>query len=276
MPIQQLLAENAKNIEHELTELLSNKAQLPHNQIYEAIRYSTLSGGKRLRPFMVMATSKAFNVPTKYALRAAASIEMIHCYSLIHDDLPGLDNDDLRRGQPTCHKQFDEATAILAGDSLLTLAFEILSDPKTHPSAQIRCELIASLAKACGKDGMIGGQVLDLAPNYAKNIDDLMLLHQMKTGEMFAISCEAGAILGSADQHTKAALKAYAYNFGKAFQIWDDLEDGMEIVEVNNILNFLDYKQAKELLDSYVSHAREAIKILNIEPLFKLCELFND
>jgi farnesyl diphosphate synthase len=134
----------------------------PH-RVVEAMRYTSLGGGKRLRPFLTIETAALFGVPRSQALMAGAAIELVHCYSLVHDDLPAMDDDDLRRGRPTCHRQFDEATAILAGDALLTLAFEILAAPETHPAPSVRCALIADLARAAGGKGMVGGQTLDMA-----------------------------------------------------------------------------------------------------------------
>jgi farnesyl diphosphate synthase len=164
--------------------------------LYDAMRYSALNGGKRIRPFLVLTTAALFNVPETQALRVAAAVEMIHCYSLIHDDLPAMDNSDVRRGVPTCHKQFSEATAILAGDALLTLAFEVLADPATHEQAAVRCALITHLAKAAGGMGMIAGQMLDMAgEKQTLPVADITTLHRLKTGALIRFSCVAGAIL---------------------------------------------------------------------------------
>ena len=156
----------------------------------------------------------------------AAAIEALHTYSLVHDDLPAMDDDDLRRGKPTVHRQFDEATAILAGDGLLTLAFELLADPATHPLGEVRAELVASLARAAGSDGMIGGQMIDIeAPDRELSADQVIELQQKKTGALFEFSCAAGGILGGATPVQRAALLAYARDFGLAFQICADLID---------------------------------------------------
>ena len=190
------------------------------------MRYALLGEGKRLRPFLLAESAKLFNVPRDMALRAGAALECIHCYSLIHDDLPAMDDDDLRRGKPTVHKAFDEATAILAGDALQTLAFEILSEPETHPDAAVRVELVAGLAKAAGKDGMAGGQMLDLnASQREPEIDDVMRMQAMKTGALFQFACEAGAMLGEASEEKRTALRRYADGVGLAFQIVDDILD---------------------------------------------------
>jgi farnesyl diphosphate synthase len=173
-----------------------------------------------------MSSARIFGVSDECALRAAAAIECVHCYSLVHDDLPAMDNSDLRRGKPTAHKQYDEATAILAGDALLTLAFEILADPRTHEDPQVRCRLVTALAKASGVHGMVGGQMLDLiAETTQLDIGAITRLQRLKTGELIAFSAEAGAILGKATVQHHNALRAYAHDLGLAFQIIDDLLD---------------------------------------------------
>jgi farnesyl diphosphate synthase len=194
------------------------------NSVAEAMTYSALGKGKRLRPYLVLASASLVGVPEEEALNTAASIEFIHTYSLIHDDLPAMDNDELRRGEATCHIKFGEANAILAGDALLTIAFEILAEIDTHPDSSIRCQLISRIAKAIGVSGMVGGQALDIS-NIHLNPDKLLELYKMKTGELFAASCEAGAMLGNASTNLRQVLKDYAYALGLAFQIRDDFED---------------------------------------------------
>ncbi|HML10116.1 MAG TPA: farnesyl diphosphate synthase [Stellaceae bacterium] len=195
-------------------------------RVYEAMRYSALAPGKRLRALMVLAGSRLFSVARSSALQVAAAIEMVHAYSLIHDDLPGMDNSDLRRGLPTSHKQFDEATAILAGDGLLTMAFEVLSHPDAHGSPSVRCELVAALATAAGSAGMVGGQMIDLiAEKQPLDIGTISRLQRMKTGALIAFACEAGAILARAPHEVRLALRGYAHDLGLAFQIADDLLD---------------------------------------------------
>ena len=195
-------------------------------ELFEAMRYSLFAGGKRLRPFLVVASSDLFEVDKSRALNVAAAIECIHTYSLIHDDLPAMDNDDLRRGKPTAHKAFGEATAILAGDGLLTLAFEILADKATHADAGVRCNLISAVAKSSGVHGMVGGQMIDLASE-GKDLDmgAVTRLQQMKTGALISFSAEAGAILGKAGPKKRQLLQGYAHDLGLAFQITDDLLD---------------------------------------------------
>lgn len=195
-------------------------------KVAEAMRYSSLSGGKRLRPFLTLECASLFGVAPDVAANAAACIEFIHTYSLIHDDLPAMDDDDMRRGKPSCHKQFGEATAILAGDALLTFAFEVLANRKVHPDPQVRCELIRTVAKAAGIHGMVGGQMMDLdAEERELDVDEIIRLQRLKTGEMFAVSCESGAILGKAPEQMRNRLARYAHDIGLAFQITDDLLD---------------------------------------------------
>jgi farnesyl diphosphate synthase len=198
----------------------------PEAHVVEAMRYATLDGGKRMRPFLVLQGASLFNVATSSALRAAVAIEMVHCYSLVHDDLPAMDDDDLRRGRPTVHKKFDEATAILAGDALLTRAFRVVGDPATHGDAAVRADLVVALAEAAGAAGMVGGQMLDLlAEKTPLDIGGITRLQRLKTGALIAFSAEAGAILGKAPMPARLALRAYAHDLGLAFQIADDLLD---------------------------------------------------
>jgi len=195
-------------------------------RVYDAMRYAALAPGKRLRPFLVLASARLFGVARRCALQVAAAVEMVHACSLVHDDLPAMDNSDLRRGRPTCHKQFDEATAVLAGDGLLTAAFEALSDPDTHGDPAVRCELVAALASAAGAAGMVGGQMIDLlAEHQSLDIGAITRLQRMKTGALIAFSCEAGAILAKAPLEVRTALRGYAHDLGLAFQIADDLLD---------------------------------------------------
>jgi farnesyl diphosphate synthase len=195
-------------------------------QLIEAMRYAALGGGKRLRPFLLVESARLFGVAEESALDAGAALECVHCYSLVHDDLPAMDDDAVRRGRPTAHIAFGEATAILAGDALLTLAFDILSRPGTHPDASVRVELVGLLAQAAGVGGMAGGQVLDLA---AEGQDlgpmEVAKMQAMKTGALFSFACDAAAVLGRADPVARGALRAYASAFGQAFQLADDLLD---------------------------------------------------
>ncbi len=223
--LKKALAANAKEVTVVLDGLLP-LGDGPESRVVEAMRYTTLSGGKRIRPFLVTASADLFNVDSDSSLRVAAAVEMVHCYSLIHDDLPAMDDDELRRGKPTCHIKFDEATAILAGDALLTKAFEVLSDEKTHADSGVRAELISALAKAAGETGMVGGQMLDLfAEDHDLKMPEITRLQRMKTGALIAASCESGAILGKASENARHVLHAYAHDVGLAFQIADDLLD---------------------------------------------------
>ncbi len=199
----------------------------PEARVFEAMRYAALGPGKRLRPFLVMASARLFGVARRSARQVAAAVEMVHAYSLVHDDLPAMDNSDLRRGRPTCHKQFDDATAVLAGDGLLTLAFEVLANRDTHGDPAVRCELVAELALAAGSQGMVGGQMFDLIAEHRPDLDigAITRLQRLKTGALIAFSCEAGAILGKAPHEARLALRGYAHDLGLAFQIADDLLD---------------------------------------------------
>ena len=197
-------------------------------RLLEAMRYSTLDGGKRLRPFLVIETARALGCNDARVARVGAAVEMIHCYSLVHDDLPAMDNDDLRRGRPTAHKAFDEATAILSGDGLLTLAFDVLADPATHEDAAVRAELVLGLARASGLGGMVGGQALDLAAESAAeplSLDDTRRMQAMKTGALLMFAVEGGAIFARADATRRAALRDYGRALGAAFQVADDILD---------------------------------------------------
>nr|WP_211114078.1 farnesyl diphosphate synthase [Azospirillum picis] len=219
------LAEIAQAVEVKINALLPT-TELAEARLFDAMRYGCLNGGKRLRPFLVMQSASLFGVNPDCAIRVAAAVEMVHSYSLVHDDLPAMDDGELRRGRPTCHRQFDEATAILAGDGLLTFAFEVLAGSETHEDPNIRCHLIAALAKAAGGHGMVGGQMLDLiAEHESFDLGTTTRLQRMKTGEMIAYSCEAGGILGKASPPQRTALRAYAHDLGLAFQIVDDLLD---------------------------------------------------
>jgi farnesyl diphosphate synthase len=222
---EEALRQSAQEVEQTLDALLP-KPVGAEARVLEAMRYAIFGGGKRLRPFLALASAAAFGVDRRSALRVAAAIECVHTYSLVHDDLPCMDDDDLRRGRPTTHRQFDEATAVLAGDALLTFAFEILAEPETHEDPYVRCELVARLAAASGCRGMVGGQMIDLASEgRALDIGGVTRLQQMKTGALIAVSCEAGAILGRASPAHRSALHAYAHDLGLAFQIADDLLD---------------------------------------------------
>jgi farnesyl diphosphate synthase len=202
-------------------------------RLLDAMRYASLGAGKRFRPFLVVESASLFGVPREQALLAGVALECVHCYSLVHDDLPAMDNDDLRRGQPTAHKAFDEATAILAGDGLLTFAFDILARPETHPNAAVRIDLVLALARAAGLGGMVGGQMLDLAAEgrFDRGVPqqlgeaEVATLQAMKTGALLKFACRAGAILGQASAAQREALDRYGTAVGKAFQIADDLLD---------------------------------------------------
>jgi farnesyl diphosphate synthase len=223
--LQDALAETAAAIDRSFDSLLAVPPD-SRARLYEAMRYSAIGGGKRLRPLLVMAGCRLFNVDPDRALRAALAVEAIHVYSLIHDDLPCMDDDDLRRGKPTLHRAFDECTAVLAGDSLHALAFEILADEATHEDPFARAELIAELARAAGPGGMAGGQMMDLfAGDGQLDLATVTRLQQLKTGALIAWCLEAAAIMGRASAEGRTSLRGYAHDLGLAFQIADDLLD---------------------------------------------------
>ena len=223
--LQEALDSHVEAVNKTLSRILP-ETELAESRLYDAMRYSVLNGGKRLRPFMVMESAKLFNVDPSRARRTAAAIELLHSYSLVHDDLPAMDDSDKRRGKATTHRKFDEATAILAGDGLLTLAFEILADRDTHSDPHVRVELVRKLAVAAGGHGMVGGQMLDLIGESEEfDLGTISRMQRMKTGTLMAFSCEAGAILGKASDPHKKALCNYAYDLGLAFQVTDDILD---------------------------------------------------
>ena len=260
MSFQQALGATAAEIDALLDRLLPPDA-FPAPRVTAAMRYAALGQGKRLRPFLVAESAGLFAVPRERALRAGAALECVHCYSLVHDDLPAMDDDDLRRGKPTAHKAFDEATAILAGDALLTFAFDILSDAETHPDAAVRIKLVAGLARAAGLGGMVGGQMLDIEAETRAGSDlaGIVRIQSLKTGALFRHACEAGAILAEADP---APLIRYAEKIGLAFQIADDILDVESTPEALGKATQKDKKMGKatfvELLGMTEAKARAA------------------
>ncbi|MCB5945445.1 polyprenyl synthetase family protein [Acidocella sp. KAb 2-4] len=223
--LAEAMAETARLVEAQLDALLP-VPETAEAKLIEAMRYAVLNGGKRLRAFLVMEVAKLFAVNKTCAARVAAAVEMLHAYSLVHDDLPAMDDDDLRRGQPSCHKKFDEATAILAGDALQTRAFEVLAEPDTHDDAEARCELVLALAAASGMRGMVGGQMIDMESEGKQlNGAEITRLQALKTGRLIQFAAEAGAILGRASAPQRHVIAAYGRELGGAFQIYDDVLD---------------------------------------------------
>lgn len=227
MAFEQRLKAYAQAVEANLTAWFAAKAAGPApSRLLEAMRHAVFSGGKRFRPFLVLEAASLFGVAPARAMSVAAALECVHCYSLVHDDLPAMDNDDLRRGQPTVHIKFDEATAILAGDALMTAAFEMLAHPAADADASVRAELVLRLADAAGLAGMAGGQMLDLrAGETPQSLDDIQRMQRMKTGVLIRCAVESGAILGRAGDTERRALITYGDAIGRAFQISDDLID---------------------------------------------------
>ena len=217
----------ARRVEARLEELLGPAhGGVWADRLEEAMRHGALDGGKRIRPFLLMESAALFGLDYTHSLEAACALECVHCYSLIHDDLPSMDDDAMRRGRPSVHVAFGEAAAILAGDGLLTLAFEILADPRCHAVPYVRAELVLHLARAAGWRGMAGGQALDLASEGVRlDADGIARIHALKTGALIGYACEAGAILGAASASRREALKAYGAALGEAFQLADDLLD---------------------------------------------------
>ncbi len=250
----------------------------PEGRLMDAVRYSALMGGKRVRPYLTLNTAALFNVDPKCALRVAAAIEMVHCYSLVHDDLPAMDDDDLRRGQPTCHVKYDEATAILAGDALLTRAFEVLSEDGTHQDANVRIELVKELSKAAGPFGMVGGQMLDLlAHEHDLDMSEVARLQRMKTGALINIACVSGAILGKAQDSSLHKLHGFAHDLGLAFQIVDDLLDVTGDEDDVGKRIGKDAEQGKATFVSLmgVDHARDQAQLLRDQAIEQL-EVFGE
>ncbi|RUT29396.1 polyprenyl synthetase family protein [Arsenicitalea aurantiaca] len=244
-----------------------------------AIRHGTLGGGKRLRPYLLAISAGLFGVPHRASLRAGAALECIHCYSLVHDDLPDMDNDALRRGRPTVWKAFDPALAILAGDALLTEAFALLAEPECHPDPDVRVELVGTLARAAGGAGMVGGQVLDIEGETTPLDEDAIFRMQaLKTGALLRASAEMGAVLGRADHHERAALIGFGASAGLAFQIADDILDvtassatlgktaGKDIEQnKSTIIARRGLAAAREILDHAVSDGLRALEIFGPE-----------
>lgn len=225
LPLQAALKQVATEIDRQFDQLLAVPED-PRASLYRAMRHAAIGGGKRLRPLLVFATARLFAVDRLHVARVATALECIHVYSLIHDDLPAMDDDDLRRGKPTVHRAFDEATAILAGDCLHALAFELLASELTHPDPFVRAELIADVARAAGPSGMAGGQMMDLEAERASfDLATVTRLQAMKTGALIASAVECGAILGRLPAEGRTGLRGYARDLGLAFQIADDILD---------------------------------------------------
>jgi len=225
LDLQRALSRVAGIVENALESLLP-AVDGAEARLVDAMRYATLGGGKRLRAFLVMETANLFSVSETCAARVAAAVEMLHAYSLVHDDLPAMDDDDLRRGKPSTHKAFDEATAILAGDALQTRAFEVMAEPDTHSDPEARCDLVMAFGAAVGARGMVGGQMIDMVTE-GQTLDApaVTRLQALKTGRLIQFSAEAGAILGRAPYRQRHQIAAYGRDLGTAFQIADDLLD---------------------------------------------------
>ena len=268
--IEKFISKFAKEFDDFFLKLLPKKKY--SEKLHDAMKYSIKVGGKRLRPLFLVEISKIFDVNKMMAFRAAAAIELIHCYSLVHDDLPAMDDDDLRRGHMTCHKKYDDATAILVGDAFQSLDFEILSDKRTHPNANVRCNLINELSKASGACGMVGGQMLDLDAEKKKlSLSQILMLQKLKTGELFRFSCVAGLILS--EQKDLKNFEKFANNLGLAFQIKDDLLDvegdekqmGKKAKKdlsrgKETLISFLGKENAKKKSEDLIQNSKQILK----------------
>lgn len=272
-----LLAQNAYNVEKRLDMLLSHIVQdseIARPEILiKAMRHGVLNGGKRLRPFLVIQSAALFDVPSEQALDVGVALECLHCYSLIHDDLPAIDNDTLRRGRPTVHVAFDEATAILAGNALLTFAFEIIAHKANALTPETRINLITALAQASGIGGMVGGQMLDIqAENKPQDANSIIMLQRMKTAALISFACQAGAIIGNASQEQIKQLATFGTHIGLAFQLADDLLDVTASTQVlgktagkdqtankATLINLYGIQEAQKRRDELVAEAEEIL-----------------
>ena len=274
--IERILKSFSEDFEKKLLSFLP-KTLFFSNRLEKAMKYVVKVGGKRLRPLILNEISSILGVKKENSNRVAAGIEFIHCYSLVHDDLPAMDDDDLRRGHPTCHIKFDEATAILVGDAFQSLAFEILSNKKTHENPDVRCNLITQLAKSSGAEGMVGGQMLDLeAEKKTLSLEKIFELQKLKTGELFRFSCIAPCILAKKNDELKI-FENFSSKLGLAFQIKDDLLDVEgNIIDVGKKTG-KDIKQGKETLVSLLGkeNAKKKSKDL-IEESIKIIEPFGE
>lgn len=264
LPLQAALRDVAAEIDRQFDQLLAVPDD-PRADLYHAMRHAAIGGGKRLRPLLLMATAAMFGVDRARAVRAATALECIHVYSLVHDDLPAMDNDDMRRGKPTVHRAFDEATAILAGDSLQSLAFVLLADTATHPDPFVRVELTAALARAAGPAGMAGGQMMDIKAEQAGfDLATVTRLQALKTGALIDCAVASGAILGRAGPDARKALHGYAHDIGLAFQIADDILDATGDEETAGKKLRKDGERGKETFLSLlgIDRAREQAEML--------------
>lgn len=265
--LKKALKDNSAKVEKILERIIPENSTVKEDILYSSMRHGVFAGGKRLRPFLVMESAKLFGVDEACALRVAAAIECAHCYSLIHDDLPAMDNAEMRRGKPSVHRKYGEATAILAGDGLQALAFEILTDEDTHTDPRIRIQLVKALADALGVNGMVGGQMLDLIGEEEEFPIGLMTrMQRMKTGVVFTFCCEAGGILGRASSRHMLALRNFSSDFGLAFQLTDDLLDATSSPD----------QTGKDTGKDETAHKSNFVRVLGIEETRKKAQILID
>ena len=278
MSFAKTLSKRAGQIEVELAKLFAaGPAVSVPDRLRNAMQHALLAGGKRLRPFLVLESAALFNIPLEQAMPTACAIECVHCYSLVHDDLPSMDNDETRRGHPTVWKAYDDWTAILAGDALLTMAFELLAHPSCHPDPAVRADLTLLLSRAAGASGMVGGQALDLLwekidSDRTATADDITTLQAMKTGALIASACEMGAVLAQAPMPSRQNLRKYGEVLGAAFQIADDLLDAEGDAEITGkavakdkalgkatLVQMYGAERCRKMLDEMLDECRAAL-----------------
>ncbi|AAV86776.1 geranyltranstransferase [Anaplasma marginale str. Dawn] len=267
--IQQKVEDFASLVQKELAQVVHEKAECPSAALHEALGYVISNPGKCIRSFLASTSAQVFGVSTERTLRLSAAIEVVHAYSLVHDDLPSMDNSPIRRGKESCHIKFGEAVAVLTGNALLTLTFELLST--MNEGCAVRCEIIELLSKACGRCGMIAGQMLDMEAHSSTSFEGVRRIHELKTARLFSAACEAGAVLGGASAEERAALAKYGAALGCAFQAKDDLSDAWEDGErcYGSMAHILGMDETQGYVDGLLRKCEEHLRKLpgNVDTL---------